>query len=187
MILPVLALLLQIPAIPQNLKSTTCKAEAEIMQPSPRGTGDNTSVTTLTPERIKLNDPSLDSESGISELPAHPSTSESKAKSSDRSEKLRRREWLALSVVQHSAATFDAWSTRRVVAYGGQELNPTLRPFAGNGSIYAAIQVEPVVFDYLGRRMMTSQHGWARRTWWILQGASTVASLASGAYNLNVR
>jgi hypothetical protein len=33
---------------------------------------------------------------------------------------------------------------------------------------------------------MTSQHGWARRTWWILQAASTVTSLGSGAHNLTI-
>ncbi len=35
-----------------------------------------------------------------------------------------------------------------------------LRPFAGNASLYAVIQVEPGLFDYLGSRMMTSRHGW---------------------------
>ena len=45
----------------------------------------------------------------------------------------RKRVWLGLMMAQHSAATFDAWSTRRVISSGeGVELNPTLRPFAGN-------------------------------------------------------
>jgi hypothetical protein len=66
-------------------------------------------------------------------------------------------------------------------------LNPTLRPFAGNGSLFAVVQVAPIVLDYLGRRMMTSQHGWAKRTWWIPQTVSTAASFVSGAHNLNVR
>jgi hypothetical protein len=106
----------------------------------------------------------------------------------DRSEKRRRHEWLALTITQHSAATFDAWSTRRVISSGqGQELNPMLRPFAGNASLYAVIQVVPVLFDYLGRRMMTSHRGWARRTWWVPQAVSTTASLASGAYNLSIQ
>jgi len=105
----------------------------------------------------------------------------------DRSEKLRRREWLALSIAQHSAAAFDAWSTRHVISSGqGRELNPTLRPFAGNGSLYAIVQVGPIAFDYLGRRMMTSQHHWVRRTWWIPQAVSMAMSLASGAHNLSV-
>jgi hypothetical protein len=105
----------------------------------------------------------------------------------DPSERLRQREWLALSIAQHSAATFDAWSTRRVISSGrGQELNPTLRPFAGNVSLYAVVQVGPIALDYLGRRMMTSQHDWARRTWWIPQVVSTMVLVATGAHNMSV-
>jgi hypothetical protein len=107
--------------------------------------------------------------------------------SQDPSERLRQREWLALSIAQHSTATFDAWSTRRVISGGqGQELNPTLRPFAGNGSLFAVVQAAPIVLDYLGRRMMTSQHGWAKRSWWIPQTVSTIVLLASGAHNMSV-
>lgn len=48
--------------------------------------------------------------------------------------------WLTLTIAQHSAATFDAWSTRRAISSGqGLELNPLLQPFAGNASLYAAI------------------------------------------------
>lgn len=112
----------------------------------------------------------------------------SKSPLQEPSQRLRYREWLALSISGHGAAAFDAWSTRRVVASGeGQESNALLRPFAGNGSIYAATQVGPVVFDYVSRRMMKSQRGWARHTWWILQAASTAASFASGAHNLSIR
>jgi hypothetical protein len=106
----------------------------------------------------------------------------------DRPQKLQRREWLALSTVQHGAATFDAWSTRRVISSGeGRELNPMLRPFAGNGSLYAVVQVSPLLFDYVGRRMMTSQHNWIRRAWWVPQAVNTIILLASGAHNLSVR
>src|SRR5262249_21946445 len=43
-------------------------------------------------------------------------------------ERSRRRMWLELSAVQHSAAAFDAWSTRRAISSGGgRELNPMLR------------------------------------------------------------
>ncbi len=103
-----------------------------------------------------------------------------------RSGRIPRRKWLVLSIVQHGAATFDAWSTRQALSTGQyQELNPTLRPFAGNSSIYAAIQVGPLIFDYLSGRMMTSQHAWIRHAWWIPQALSTAASLGSGAYNLS--
>jgi hypothetical protein len=103
------------------------------------------------------------------------------------SEQPSRRLWLALTIAQSSAATFDAWSTRRVISSGqGRELNPLLQPFAGNASLYAAIQVSPAVLDYLGRRMMKSRQGWARHVWWVPQVLGTTAALASAAQNLHV-
>jgi hypothetical protein len=104
-----------------------------------------------------------------------------------RSEQPGRRLWLALAIAQSSAATFDAWSTRQVISSGqGRELNPLLQPFAGNASLYAAIQVSPAVLDYLGRRMMKSRQGWARRVWWLPQVLGTTVSLASAVHNLHV-
>ena len=98
-----------------------------------------------------------------------------------------RRVWMSLSVAQHGAAMFDALSTRRVISSGaGQELNPMLRPFAGNASLYAAVQIAPMVLDYVGHRMMYSQHAWARRTWWVPQALGTVVSVASGVHNMGV-
>jgi hypothetical protein len=106
----------------------------------------------------------------------------------ERQERLRRHMWLGLTIAQHSAATFDAWSTRRVISSGqGQELNPMLRPFAGNASLYAAIQVGPVLFDFIGHRMMDSRHGWERHTWWVPQALGTAMSIMSGAHNLSLR
>ena len=99
----------------------------------------------------------------------------------------QRRVWLTLSMAQHSAAAFDAWSTRHAITSGaGQELNPMLRPFAGNASLYAAIQVGPLVLDYVSHRMMTSRHGWERHTWWLPQTLGTVISIASGVHNLGL-
>jgi hypothetical protein len=98
-----------------------------------------------------------------------------------------RRLWIGLSIAQHGAATFDAWSTRRVISSGaGQELNPMLRPFAGNASLYIAVQVAPAILDYVGHRMMYSQHGWARRTWWVPQTLGTVMSVVTGVHNMGV-
>jgi hypothetical protein len=103
-------------------------------------------------------------------------------------ERRRRHLWIGLGVAQHSAATFDAWSTRLVVSSGqGQELNPLLRPFAGNASLYAAIQAGPVALDYVGYRLMKSRLGWVRHTWWVPQALGTAMSLASGAHNLALR
>jgi hypothetical protein len=104
-----------------------------------------------------------------------------------RYEEPSRRLWLTLSIAQHGAATFDAWSTRRMISSGqGLERNPLLRPFAGNASLYGAIQVGPVLLDYLAHRMMKSQHGWARHTWWLPQALGTAASLASAVHNVGL-
>jgi hypothetical protein len=98
------------------------------------------------------------------------------------------REWFALSIAAHGAAGFDAWSTRRVLASvpQAQEMNPFFRPFAGNASMYAAVQVAPVILDFVSRRMMNSRHAWARHTWWLPQTVSAAVSLSSGVHNLGV-
>jgi hypothetical protein len=191
MILAIAVALLQIAAIPQSSISTVSTATSE----SAGAAAPDTSTTVSSDGTVPVNVASA-SESPTSEAPsqgpglparnAFPSAL-SVSHLQDSFEKLQRRKWLALSIAQHSATTFDAWSTRHVISSGqGRELNPMLRPFAGNGSLYAVIQVGPIVFDYLGRRMMTSQHEWARRTWWIPQVVSTAMSLASGVHNLNV-
>ena len=104
------------------------------------------------------------------------------------SDRRQNREWLALSIAAHGAAGFDAWSTRRVISSvpGAQEMNPFLRPFAGNASMYVAVQVLPTALDYLSRRMMHSEHAWARHTWWLPQAVSAVVSVTSGVHNLGV-
>ncbi len=94
------------------------------------------------------------------------------------------RKWLMLSAVEHGAATFDAWSTRRVIMNGtGYEMNPMLKPFANSNALYGAVQVAPLAFDYLSLRMLHSEHGWMRRMWWVPQSASTAASLFGGVHN----
>lgn len=98
----------------------------------------------------------------------------------------KKRTWYALAAMQHGAAAFDAWSTRRAISNGGRELNPLMKPFANSGAIYAATQIGPVLFDYLGKRMMTSRHPTLRRMWWLPQVAGTAASLFSGIHNLGV-
>jgi hypothetical protein len=93
--------------------------------------------------------------------------------------------WRGLALMSHGAATFDAWSTRRAITNSGaQELNPMLRPFAGNASLYAAIQVAPLLMDYAGKKMMYSRHSFLRRTWWLPQSASFVSSIMCGAHNV---
>ena len=99
----------------------------------------------------------------------------------------QRKIWYALTVAGHSGAAFDAWSTHRAVAGGyGQEANPFLRPYASSHAIYAATQVSPLFMDYLGKRMMVSQHGWVRKLWWLPQTAGAGMSFFSGARNVGV-
>jgi hypothetical protein len=189
MILALAALLLQFPAIPQSLNLGTLSSAAEATAPetTPRAVTHTPENADLTPESpavqgliLNSNLPARDSRTAALSLSPGP-------RSQDRPAESQRRKWLALSIAQHGAATFDAWSTRQAISTGQyRELNPALRPFAGNASLYAAIQVCPLAFDYLGRRMMTSQHGWLRHTWWIPQAASAALSLGSGAHNLRV-
>ncbi len=92
------------------------------------------------------------------------------------------------SFASASAATFDAWTTRHDLKTipNAQELNPMLKPFAGNASMYAAIQVGPLLMDYAGKKMMYSSHKWVRHMWWVPQTASFASSMFSGAHNLGV-
>ncbi|MFZ3216929.1 MAG: hypothetical protein WA192_12805 [Candidatus Acidiferrales bacterium] len=97
-----------------------------------------------------------------------------------------RRSWLALALVQHGAAAFDAYSTRQAVGHGASEDNPLLRPFAGSPAIYVATQVAPVLFDLMARHMQRSEYPLVRRLWWMPQTMSAGLSIFSGVHNLNV-
>ena len=94
------------------------------------------------------------------------------------------RSWMILSVAQHGAAAFDAYSTRRAITRGAIEVDPLMRPFAHSPEIYAAIQLGPAVLDIVARRMQRSQNTLWRRTWWVPQSASTGLFLFSGIHNL---
>lgn len=97
-----------------------------------------------------------------------------------------RKSWLILSIVQHSAATFDAASTRDAVSSGAHEADPMMRPFANTPGIYAAIQGGPFILDYAARRMQRSSNNLLRHTWWLPQSASTGLFLFSGVHNLHI-
>jgi hypothetical protein len=98
------------------------------------------------------------------------------------------RMWLALSITQHAAAGFDSWTTRNEISSGNaQELNPFLKPFAGNDSLYVVMQITPVVLDVVAHHMMYSSHRWERRTWWVPQALGAASSFAAGGHNLTVR
>ena len=97
-----------------------------------------------------------------------------------------RNAWIALSVVQHGAAAFDAYSTRQAVGHGAVEDDPMMRPFAHSPAIYVATQVGPVIFDLLARHMQRSEYPMVRRLWWMPQSVSAGLSIFSGVHNLNV-
>jgi hypothetical protein len=94
------------------------------------------------------------------------------------------KKWMMLGAVEHGAATFDAWSTRRVIENGtGYEMNPMLKPFANSNALYGAVQAAPFAFDYLALRMLHSEHPWIRKIWWVPQSASAAASIFGGVHN----
>jgi len=97
-----------------------------------------------------------------------------------------RRTWLILSMVQHGAAAFDAYSTRQAIASGAHECDPFMRPFAQSPGIYAAIQAGPVALDYAARHMQRSRNSLLRHTWWLPQSASTGLFFFSGVHNLSI-
>ena len=97
-----------------------------------------------------------------------------------------KRTWLALSITEHTAATFDAWTTRRSIKSGNIEADPLLRPFANSDAIYGAIQGTPIVFDFLSRRMQRSDSRLIRRFWWVPQAAMASVSIYSGAHNMAI-
>jgi hypothetical protein len=99
----------------------------------------------------------------------------------------QRKIWYSLMAAGHGAAAFDAWSTRRAISSGyGTEGDPLLRPFAHSGAMYAATQVSPAIMDFIGRRMMTSNHGLMRRFWWVPQAAGAGFSFGAGVHNYRV-
>jgi hypothetical protein len=97
-----------------------------------------------------------------------------------------RRAWMMLSIAEHSAATFDAYSTRVAVSKGASEADPLMRPFAQSPALYGAIQICPLALDFAARRMERSQHSFLRHTWWMPQTAATAVFLFSGAHNLSL-
>jgi hypothetical protein len=99
----------------------------------------------------------------------------------------KKKVWYALTFASSGAAGFDAWSTRRAISGGyGTEANPLLAPFSHSGALYAATQVSPLVMDYIGRKMMTSEYPLLRKMWWLPQSAGTGMSLFAGVHNVGV-
>lgn len=96
------------------------------------------------------------------------------------------RTWWMLTIAQHGAAAFDAYSTRQAISRGAVEDDPLMRPFAHSPAIYVASQVSPVLLDLLSRRMMRSENPIFRRMWWVPQSGATAMFIFSGVHNLGV-
>jgi hypothetical protein len=97
-----------------------------------------------------------------------------------------RRKWIALSIAQHAAAAFDAYSTRDAISRGAVEQDPFMKPFANSPAIYAAIQACPVALDFAAHHMQRSENNFVRRTWWVPQSVAAGMFLFSGVHNLHV-
>jgi hypothetical protein len=130
--------------------------------------------------------PSEDSLAGITSAPTGALLGRASTISVPERATSSRRQWLALCLATHAAATFDAWTTRRALAAGNYETDPTLRPFAGSAVIYGAVQVSPLVLDFVGYRMQHSEFGFVRRFWRVPQSLSAAVSLGAGARNLSI-
>jgi hypothetical protein len=128
------------------------------------------SQETQTFSTIRISDPNSSKENAIERAIHSPS----------------RRQWIALAIIEHGAAGFDAYSTRQAVGHGAVEQDPLMRPFAGSPAIYVATQVGPVLFDLLARHMQRSEYSLVRRVWWMPQSLSAGISIFSGVHNLNV-
>ena len=99
----------------------------------------------------------------------------------------QRKIWYALSFTGSGLAAADAWSTRRVISQGyGVEGNPMLRPFSHSGALYGATQVSPLVMDFIGKRMMVSQHRMLRKMWWLPQAAGSGVSTFAVVHNVQL-
>jgi len=96
------------------------------------------------------------------------------------------RAWLLLAIAEHSAAGFDAYTTRRAIQLGMVEDNPLVRPFAQSSAVYPALQTTPFLLDFGGRHMQRSQSSVARHLWWLPQTLSAAASVSAGIHNLHV-
>lgn len=99
----------------------------------------------------------------------------------------QRKIWYALSFTGSGLAAADAWSTRRAISQGyGVEGNPMLRPFSHSGALYGATQVSPLVMDFIGKRMMVSQHRMLRKMWWLPQAAGSSVSTFAVVHNVRL-
>jgi hypothetical protein len=96
----------------------------------------------------------------------------------------QRKIWWTLVAAGHSAAVFDAYTTRRAISGNyGTEGDPFMRPFSHSNAMYAATQASPAILDFVGRRMMTSRRESLRRLWWLPQTVGVSTSILAAVHN----
>jgi len=171
------------PAIVASTSSTTNSPSDSDDQPAQTAPGGGLHAVRLTTVSLDATSQNSQALSTIRVPSIEPATPRKVISVEDQSP---RRNWLILTIVQHSAATFDAYSTRQAVSAGATEADPLMRPFAQSPAIYFAIQGGPLILDYAARRMQRSSNSFLRRTWWLPQSASTGLFLFSGVHNLHV-
>ena len=138
-------------------------------------------IATATNNEESSVEPSASVSSPIAKTPVRPATSEGY-------ETPRQRMfWYGLLVADHAGAGFDAWTTRRAISGGyGVEGDPTQRPFAHSGAIYATTQVSPLLMDYVGHKMMRSRYPLLRKFWWVPQTANASFSWGAAIHNYRI-
>ena len=178
-------LLLLSPAFPVDKPASPSEQSTQLTGHREEGASAKTGSSSLPDAPLPTADVSKDSEAiapGITasslKTPVKPAARGSYETDGDR------KIWYGLVAVGHSAAIFDAYTTRRAISGKyGTESDPLMRPFAHSNAMYFATQVSPAILDYVGHRMMTSEHQWIRRVWWVPQVAGSSLSISAGIHN----
>jgi hypothetical protein len=88
---------------------------------------------------------------------------------------------LILAEIDAGTATWDDFASRRVIAHGGYERNPLMRPFVHNSGTIAVETIGEVWFmAFVADRMKRSDHAILRKTWWLPQALNITAKLYGG-------
>jgi hypothetical protein len=138
--------------------------------------------------KLTVDTDAVPSSSSASAVPTPIASSPVRPATTDAYETPRQRvAWWALVAAGHSAAVFDAWTTRRAISGGyGIEGDPFQRPFAHSNAIYATTQVSPLLMDYVGHRLMRSRYPLLRKAWWVPQAANASFSFGAAVHNYHV-
>jgi hypothetical protein len=86
-----------------------------------------------------------------------------------------------LTVIDVGAATWDDIASRRIIARGGYERNPLMRPFVHNSGTLAVETIGEVwLMAFVADRMKHSDHAVLRKAWWLPQALNISAKMYGG-------